>query len=103
MYYEVNEDGCYVLPFHANLFDASTYRQYAIASSETAILNVFSYNHVIKYSSILVPFLYKEHNDHLYEMALWCEENLSGAWILENTKAGIVTDEDAMAFKLKWC
>ena len=99
MYYEISDEGCYVLPFHS----ISTYKQYAIASSKNVSLNVFSYNHIIKYPFVLVPFVYPEHNNRLYEMALWCEENLGEVWIIENTKAGLSTIEDAMAFKLKWC
>lgn len=49
--------------------------------------------------------MFEEYEDDLYkEIDHWCNKNSIGKWSwIETTMWGFELEEDAMAFKLRWC
>ena len=48
--------------------------------------------------SLEINFFDKKH----YEVAVWCEENCIGEWLVGIEESAFMNKEDAMAFKLTW-
>ena len=46
--------------------------------------------------------LIKIPNEKLYELALWCDENCIGKWLVGIHRSAFKNEQDAMAFKLMW-
>ena len=111
MYYEIDEDGCYVLPIKFNRDkkpESSTvndydYKEYAIISKKYASRIIFVYPYVLDYPFVLITYRKPKDNKKLHEIASWCEENLKYDWMVGVSKAGFNDEMDATAFKLRWC
>lgn len=40
--------------------------------------------------------------ERMYELALWCDMNCQGDWLIGAHVSGFELDEDFLAFKLRW-
>ncbi len=52
--------------------------------------------------SITIALDSRVQSGELYEVACWCEENCSDAWLVGCDISAFVNVKDAMAFKLRW-
>ena len=104
MYYEIDEDGTYVVHFpiwSRIMGQYHIHKTYGIASRSTR-LSPIDFDFVVHFERILQPQRWSHDNDRVYQLAEWCNENLNDDWIIHNSHSRFTNESDAMAFKLRW-
>ncbi len=82
---------------------------FEISDSEEYVINTFSVilSHKNNPTSVFDDFyfytvLINLSNEKLHEVALWCDENCIGKWLVGIDRSAFKNEQDAMAFKLMW-
>ena len=103
MYYEIDEDGSYIVIGYIWNKIMQQYHSHKICGILSEKEEFFpTYEFIVRYPEVLQPRMLYSDNIRIYEMAEWCEKNLNDKWAVGIVKSGFQDETDAMAFKLKW-